>query len=393
MKLCIHELRAVVQQVHNDDLPPAFKMLSRVGRVQSHMTGIVGNAGDDDAGRLPEIPRHARHEFGTPVIPIPADRIFARRERSAMLEMHRNDPAHYAELQAGLRAPSLYDETLRLLARRGFAIPAAVLERDVTQPVRAESRSRSGVADGLSRDRTLLGSLRTRRKARRRRVSLPEVALRASQNGRACDRLPARHRRHRRRGVPREAAREELLSPNSSACARRCSDGRATLARGCGLSQRADGGTHDARASARARRPQHRAPRYRRARLRHAGAHHVRREDRARRALYALRARAWPRRSAGGDRARCDAVSRSCATVRTGKRDRRTRREAAAVEPVRGAARSRRRSRVCRSRLFGVSRRGVVSRRARRNVRPRRSTRLAPPISTSSPRPSRRARV
>ena len=38
MTLCVHELRAVVRHVHDDDLPPAFKMLSRIGRVQSHMT-------------------------------------------------------------------------------------------------------------------------------------------------------------------------------------------------------------------------------------------------------------------------------------------------------------------------------------------------------------------
>src|ERR1700688_4388805 len=38
MKLTLHELRAVMRHVHDDDLSPAFKMLARVGRIQSHLT-------------------------------------------------------------------------------------------------------------------------------------------------------------------------------------------------------------------------------------------------------------------------------------------------------------------------------------------------------------------
>jgi tryptophan 2,3-dioxygenase len=54
-------------------------------------------------------------------------------EKSAsMLVPHRGASRVYAELEKALHEPSLYDETLRLLARRGHAIPAAVLERDVS---------------------------------------------------------------------------------------------------------------------------------------------------------------------------------------------------------------------------------------------------------------------
>ncbi|MFD7872790.1 tryptophan 2,3-dioxygenase family protein [Streptomyces sp. NPDC059766] len=54
-------------------------------------------------------------------------------EKSAsMLVPHRGAPRVHAELEKALQEPSLYDEVLRLLARRGHAVPAAVLERDVT---------------------------------------------------------------------------------------------------------------------------------------------------------------------------------------------------------------------------------------------------------------------
>ncbi|MFF7406642.1 tryptophan 2,3-dioxygenase family protein [Streptomyces murinus] len=55
-------------------------------------------------------------------------------EKSAsMLVPHRGAHRAYAELEKALHEPSLYDEVLRLLARRGHAIPDEVLDRDVAQ--------------------------------------------------------------------------------------------------------------------------------------------------------------------------------------------------------------------------------------------------------------------
>ena len=50
------------------------------------------------------------------------------------LKPHQHDPRIHAELSARLAAPSLYDEFLRWLARRGYAVPQDRLERDFTQP-------------------------------------------------------------------------------------------------------------------------------------------------------------------------------------------------------------------------------------------------------------------
>ena len=55
-------------------------------------------------------------------------------EKSAsMLVPHRGTPRAHAELEKALHEPSLYDEVLRLLARRGYDIPASVLDRDVAR--------------------------------------------------------------------------------------------------------------------------------------------------------------------------------------------------------------------------------------------------------------------
>ncbi|MCN9241840.1 tryptophan 2,3-dioxygenase family protein [Streptomyces sp. RY43-2] len=55
-------------------------------------------------------------------------------EKSAsMLVPHRGAPRAHADLEKSLHEPCLYDEVLRLLARRGHAIPDALLTRDVSQ--------------------------------------------------------------------------------------------------------------------------------------------------------------------------------------------------------------------------------------------------------------------
>jgi len=133
MKLCIHELRAVVRHVHADDLPPAFKMLARIGRIQSHLT----EAWETLATMTPADYLRFRHTLGT------ASGLQSQQYRliefllgakdPAMLEMHRGEPG-YDELATAAAAPSLYDETLQLLARRGFEVPPEVTARDWHQP-------------------------------------------------------------------------------------------------------------------------------------------------------------------------------------------------------------------------------------------------------------------
>ena len=61
-------------------------------------------------------------------------------KHAAMIEVHQNEPQVYAEFKRALEAPSLYDEVLRLLSRRGYGVPADVLVRDFTQPYEASKQ-------------------------------------------------------------------------------------------------------------------------------------------------------------------------------------------------------------------------------------------------------------
>jgi tryptophan 2,3-dioxygenase len=136
MKLCVHELQAAVHQIRGDDLGPAFKMLARVSRVQaqlaqswdvlSTMTPADYSAFRDALGKSSGFQSYQYRTL----------EFLIGNKNAAMIEVHRRSPEIYEQLHVALHSPSLYDESLRLLGRRGFAIPASLLERDWSLPYR-----------------------------------------------------------------------------------------------------------------------------------------------------------------------------------------------------------------------------------------------------------------
>jgi tryptophan 2,3-dioxygenase len=154
MKLCIHELRAAIDRVRRDELDPAFKMLARVSRVQiqlaqswdvlSTMTPADYSAFRASLGRSSGFQSYQYRTL----------EYLIGNKNAAMIEVHRRNPAVYAELRAALEAPSLYDECVRLLARRGFDIPAGQVERDFSLPyVESEQVREAWLAVYLDVDR------------------------------------------------------------------------------------------------------------------------------------------------------------------------------------------------------------------------------------------------
>jgi tryptophan 2,3-dioxygenase len=134
MKLMGHELSLAMERIRTDDLRPAFKATARISRIQRQlveawevlttMTPHDYLAFRDSLGsssgfqswqyRLLEIRMGAREPL--------------------YLKPHRHREDIHAVLAEAFAAPSLYDEALRLLARRGLPVPEAVLHRDLTQP-------------------------------------------------------------------------------------------------------------------------------------------------------------------------------------------------------------------------------------------------------------------
>jgi len=133
MRLAIHELSAARRAIAGDNLAPAMKMLARVSRIFEQLN----NAWDVLRTMTPSDYTHFRAQLGQSsgfqswqyrLI----EYLLGNRNH-AMLRPHAHDAKVTALLEAELNTPSFYDEVLRHAARRGKAMPAAVLNRDVRQ--------------------------------------------------------------------------------------------------------------------------------------------------------------------------------------------------------------------------------------------------------------------
>ena len=130
MKLLLHELEAAIAAVSGDQLQRAFKMLARVSKIMEQLV----HAWDVLATMTP--PEYSAMRPGlasSSGFQSWQYRMIEFRlgnKNADMLKPHQHRPDLLALVQAAYDAPSLYDEALRLLARRGLPVPASHVERD-----------------------------------------------------------------------------------------------------------------------------------------------------------------------------------------------------------------------------------------------------------------------
>ena len=133
LKLMFHEVAGAIARLREDDPQPAFKMLARVSRIQSQiiqswdvlstLTPADYLAFRDRLGRASGLQslQYRLLEFAM------------GNKNAAMTMLFAHQPEQMAELTRALQQPSLYDESIRLLARRGFDTAEGCVERDWSQ--------------------------------------------------------------------------------------------------------------------------------------------------------------------------------------------------------------------------------------------------------------------
>ena len=134
MKLMLHELGAAVDAVARDQLQPAFKMLARVSKIMEQLVHAWDVLATMTPPEYSAIRPYLGHSSGFQSWQYRCIEFSLGNKNAAMLQPHAHRPDLLATVEAAWRAPGLYDEALRLLARRGIAVPAGHLERDWTQP-------------------------------------------------------------------------------------------------------------------------------------------------------------------------------------------------------------------------------------------------------------------
>ena len=133
MKLMLHELRAAIANVAKDELGDAFKKLARVSRIMEQLVHAWDVLATMTPPEYSAIRPYLASSSGFQSAQYRCIEFALGNKNAAMLKPHAHRPDLLAMVQAAFEAPSLYDEALCLLARRGLSVPASHTERDWTQ--------------------------------------------------------------------------------------------------------------------------------------------------------------------------------------------------------------------------------------------------------------------
>lgn len=134
IKLCLHELTAAIGEIRAGELGLAFKMMARIARVQMQLIQsweiLSTMTPFDYAGFRGSLGRSSGFQsFQYRMLEF---RLGNKNVR--MARVFKSDLEIASKVHAALTEPSIYDEALALLARRGLAIPKNKLKRDFSKP-------------------------------------------------------------------------------------------------------------------------------------------------------------------------------------------------------------------------------------------------------------------
>ena len=140
MKLMLHELKAAIQHIEQDDLPDAFKMLARVSQIMAQLVHAWDVLATMTPPEYSAIRPYLAQSSGFQSWQYRCIEFSMGNKNAAMLMPHSHRPDLHSVVEKAYCAPSLYDVSLKLLARRGLAVPTSYLERDWRQAYAANSQ-------------------------------------------------------------------------------------------------------------------------------------------------------------------------------------------------------------------------------------------------------------
>jgi tryptophan 2,3-dioxygenase len=138
MKLAIHEIRSAMRAIQNDQLEPAFKMLTRVARIFEQLNNAWDVLRTMTPSEYTEFRGSLGQSSGFQSWQYRAIEFLAGNRNLSTLGPHSHRAEVMTKLEEILAEPSLYDEALRLLARKGFDIGEEA-NRSSWREIRAEN--------------------------------------------------------------------------------------------------------------------------------------------------------------------------------------------------------------------------------------------------------------
>ena len=155
IRLYLHELEFVQQCVLRDDLDPSFKALQRIAKVQTQLFGVWEVLATMTPSDYTAFRNSLGRSSGFQSLQYRLLEFALGNKNAETIRVHQRDPDEYEQLKRALHAPSLYDQVLGLLSRRGYGIPSSLLERDFSEayvPSKAVTAAWLGVYHNSQKD-------------------------------------------------------------------------------------------------------------------------------------------------------------------------------------------------------------------------------------------------
>lgn len=133
LKLIIHETKAAIEAIKQDDLQSSFKMLARVNRIQTQITQAWDVLATLTPAEYMEFRDKLGNASGFQSYQYRLVEFVLGYKTPFILEIYKKDPETHAVLEEAYYAPGLYDVAIQALARNGFHINKEILDRDFAE--------------------------------------------------------------------------------------------------------------------------------------------------------------------------------------------------------------------------------------------------------------------
>ena len=131
MKLMVHELIGAANYLRGDDLGQALKCMARLKHIQKTLTEQWAVLATLTPSEYAQFRDRLGNSSGFQSFQYRAIEFMLGNKNEKMIAVFDSDPAAQALLISAMNSPSIYAEFLRYIARKGYAVPASILERDV----------------------------------------------------------------------------------------------------------------------------------------------------------------------------------------------------------------------------------------------------------------------
>lgn len=142
MKLILHEMNSAIESIQNDDLSSSFKRLARVSRIQAQIIQSWDVLSTLTPSEYIEFRDSLGQASGFQSYQYRMIEFALGYKTNHILKIYEKDQELHSQLKTAFEAPSIYDVSIKALAKAGFEINPEILSRDYSTPYKEDESVR-----------------------------------------------------------------------------------------------------------------------------------------------------------------------------------------------------------------------------------------------------------